>query len=158
MGIALVNAETDSQIAPLGAFYKKIGKNVFAIFDKQSAESLALITSAVDYPFESPEKGFENLMIKQTSESSLRRHATAITPDWPPHLISNVPTTSGSIDEIRKSLSAFFQWTKGDGGCSDLLAQCTLPEMPEFIIKTMDSISAMVNTESKTQDAELKVV
>ena len=34
-GIALVNAETDTQVSALGQYYKNLGKTVYAVFDKQ---------------------------------------------------------------------------------------------------------------------------
>lgn len=63
MGIAIINAATDTQIAPLGNYFSMLGKTVFAVFDKQGAEQKTLIDSSVQYPFEAQEKGFENIVL-----------------------------------------------------------------------------------------------
>ena len=59
LGIALVQANTDTQVAPLGEYYKKMGKTVYAIFDKQDDDIRKKIEVAVDYPYEATEHGIE---------------------------------------------------------------------------------------------------
>ncbi|TEB09605.1 AAA family ATPase [Pelotomaculum propionicicum] len=75
LGIAMINAETDSQVAPLGDYFRKLGKTVFAVFDKQSEESRTNIIAVIDHAFEAPEKGFENVVVNGSSETALRRYA-----------------------------------------------------------------------------------
>jgi putative ATP-dependent endonuclease of OLD family len=75
LGIAVIDALTDSQVAPLGEYFTKLGKVVFAVFDKQEAEQKALIGVAVKHPYEAAEKSFENVILNGTKESALRRFA-----------------------------------------------------------------------------------
>jgi putative ATP-dependent endonuclease of OLD family len=73
LGIALVNANSDSQIAPLGEHFGSLGKVVFAVFDKQEPAQKAEIEAKVQYAFEAPEKSFESVLLKGTQEAALRR-------------------------------------------------------------------------------------
>jgi len=68
LGIAVVNAETDSQVAPLGEHFRKVGKLVFAVFDRQTPEHKAAIMAAIPHAFEASESGFENVLVKATAE------------------------------------------------------------------------------------------
>ena len=88
LGVSILNAETDSQIAPLGVFLIDIGKEVFAVFDKQDNTSRDKIEATGITAFESPEKGFENLILKQANEESLRRFSVYLSQEdlWTDHL------------------------------------------------------------------------
>lgn len=142
LGVAIFNAETESQVAALGGYFTNLGKVVFAVFDKQSPKSLKSIQEAVAYPFESSEVGFENVVIKYTADVSLRRFALAVVTsgDWPNHFASIVPTESMPIADVRDALLKYFKWSKGSGTVADLLGQCKKDEMPPFIVETLQSI------------------
>lgn len=75
LGIAVISADTDSQVAPLGEYFRQLGKTTYGIFDKQSPEDSEKTRRCIDYPYESSEKGFENVILKGTTESALRRYA-----------------------------------------------------------------------------------
>lgn len=76
LGVAIVNAEAESQVAPIGEYFRKLGKTTFAVFDKQSDENRRAIESAVDYPFEAQEKGFEDVILEGSKGEALRRYAS----------------------------------------------------------------------------------
>src|SRR5690606_18736828 len=78
LGIAIINAETDSSIAKFGEYFKNLGKEVFAVFDEQTAKDYEKIESSVDHCYEAPEKGFENVIINGISEKVLRKYALAL--------------------------------------------------------------------------------
>lgn len=150
LGIAMINAETDSQVAPLGDYFSKLGKTVFAVFDKQTEESRTNIIEVIDYAFEAPEKGFENVVVKGSSETALRRYATFLIDnnEWPTHLYTIKPTPEMTIEELKTSLKEYFRWTKGSGSAADFLNQCSKDEMPVYIVevlKQIRSISAPTN-------------
>jgi hypothetical protein len=57
---------------------------VFAVYDKQNdSNQKQAIETAVDYPFESPAKGFERLLIEEIAESALRRFAAGLVESKP---------------------------------------------------------------------------
>jgi len=145
-GVAIVNAETDSQIAPLGMFFRNLGKTVFAVFDKQEASAKAAIGAAVDHPFEAPEKGFENVLLNGTAEAALRRYAAGVvrSGDWPTHLSGKTPTEAMSLDDLKAILREYLRCSKGSGSAAELLTQCSEDEMPEFVRDTLGSILAVV--------------
>lgn len=143
LGVAVIDAKTDSQVAPLGNFFRSLGKTVFAVFDKQDEPQLALIRAAVDHPYESHTKGFESLVLQGTTENAIRRYALGVVADgdWPPHLISVTPMAESDLAALTSALSAYFAWGKGSGQAADLLASCKgWQEMPEYIARCLHGI------------------
>ena len=146
LGVAIVDAETDSQIAPLGEHYKKLGKIVFAVFDQQSVEQREAILAAVKYPFEATEKGFENILLNGTTEVALRRYAASLVTDgdWPTHLIAKTPTPAIPYAELLANMREFFKWAKGHGAAADFLMSCSREEMPKFMVDALVAIQVVI--------------
>src|SRR5690606_34257289 len=69
LGIATISADSDSQIVPLVNYFSNLGKHVYAVYDKPAASD---ISSQITNGFESPEKGFENLLAQHTDVSVIR--------------------------------------------------------------------------------------
>lgn len=151
LGIAVINAGTDSQVAPLGNYFRNLGKTVFAVFDKQqSEESRKEISDAVDNPFEASEKGFENVIVNDSGISALRRYADSLVEndEWPAHLNAIKPTNEMSDEELKSSLKQYFTWAKGAGAAADFLNQCLLDEMPAHVVDVLKSIrNAVLSTQ-----------
>jgi putative ATP-dependent endonuclease of OLD family len=146
LGIAVVNAETDSQVAPLGQHFVSLGKQVFAVFDKQTPAAKAAIEAVIPHAFESPEKGFEELILEGTALGALQRFAFGLVSDqeWPGHLAAKTPTSSMAADGLRDALADYFLWSKGSGTAADLLGQCSRAEMPAFIVETLMTVKTIV--------------
>lgn len=147
LGVSVIDARGDTNIAPLGAFFRSLGKVVFAVFDKQTPAALALIVAAVDHANESPTKGFEDLVLHEVSETALRAYVTAVVTagEWPPHLATHTPTAATSLPDLRAVLSQYFGWAKGGGDAGDLLASCaTVNDMPEYVRATLVAIKNVV--------------
>jgi len=147
LGVAIIDAQGESNIPPLGSFFKSLGKTVFAVFDKQDATQLAAIEMAVDYAYESQTKGFEELVLTQSSEVALRTYAALVVTagDWPPHLAAKTPTALTPLSDLREVLGEYFKWSKGSGDAGDLLVTCTsTADMPEFIRDTLGAIANIV--------------
>ena len=147
LGVAVVDAETDSQVALLGEHYKKLGKIVFAVFDQQSPEQRAGIHAAVKHPYEAAEKGFENVLLNGTTEVAIRRYAASLIADgeWPTHLIAKTPTAALPYPELLANMRDFFKWAKGHGAAADFLLSCSREEMPKFMVDTLISIQAVID-------------
>ncbi|MDQ2187181.1 hypothetical protein RBI13_18535 [Alcaligenaceae bacterium A4P071] len=151
LGVAIIDARTDSQVAPLGNFFRTLGKTVFAVFDKQDEAQLALIRAAVDHPYESQTKGFESLVLQGTNENAVRRYALGVVADgdWPQHLIHLKPSAESDRATLANALSEYFAWGKGSGQAADLLASCTdWREMPEYIANCLHGIFRVVEPPS----------
>jgi len=153
LGIAIINAETDSQVAPLGDYFRKLGKTVFAVFDKQTEESRTNIISVIDHAFEAPEKGFENVVVNDASETALRRYAVFLIDnnEWPTHLYTIKPTPEMAIEELKTSLKGYFRWAKGSGSAADFLNQCSKDEMPVSIVEVLKEICIISSLANQTE-------
>lgn len=147
LGVAVIDAQGESNIAALGAFFRSLGKQVFAIFDKQSAENFARIVASVDHAFESQSKGFEDLVLTQTNEAALRRYAESVVVagNWPQHLTAMSPGATTPLPNLQHALKSYFAYTKGGGDAGDLLAMCaTVAEVPAYVRDTLLSIATTV--------------
>lgn len=157
LGIAVVNAETDSQVAPLGKYYRDLGKQVFAIFDLQEATAREQINCSIAFPYENPEAGFEELLLKQCSETALRRFAASLVSEgsWPNYLYSEQPNPSDTTLELVNKLRKYLIKKKGEGACSELLESCELSEMPKFLVATLQDIQSKVEPEIESADSPI---
>ena len=146
LGIAVIDAQTDSQIAPLGAHFVSLGKTVFAVFDKQDPAAKAEIDAVPMHAYEAPETSFENMLLNGTAETALRRFALSVVVDnrWPSHLMAKKPTDTMALADLRDVLSDYLKKFKGSGEAADLLAQCDVAEMPSFIVETLEAIQLLV--------------
>lgn len=147
LGIAVVDARTDSQVAPLGEHFKSLGKQVFAVFDKQEPAQKTAIEAVVPHCYESPENDFEKVLLNSTTEAALRRFGLGLVAecDWPPHLAALKPTATMPAAELRNALLKYFEWSKGAGTAADLLGQCARDEMPPFVVQTLAAIQAVID-------------
>lgn len=128
LGICTINAGSQNSIRDLAKLYREIGKRVFAICDKQDAANKALIEAQVDVLLMHDEKGFEDLVLKNTTEEALKRFAKLV--DWPPHLTAKYPNVEAVAPA---ALSDYFGWTKANWGIADFLAQCSEAEIPQWL-------------------------
>ncbi len=128
LGICTVDAGGDSQIADLGKLYVSLGKAVYAVCDQQTPASQATIEASVTKLFMHGESDIEKLVLKNTTQAALERFIDAI--QWPPHLITACPNPkSNPVDALGK----FFEWSKGNLGLAEFIAQCNEAEIPEWI-------------------------
>jgi len=149
IGIATIDAETDSQVEPLGKYFRDLGKDVYVIFDKQKDQAVSnKIKSALPNSYESPEFSFERLLIYHTAESALRRFANSFNAaeNWPTHL-GSAPIPDMGIEDLRRMLGDYLAWSKGSSGAADLVSICDIEEMPEYIVSTIAAIKELVNAQ-----------
>jgi putative ATP-dependent endonuclease of the OLD family len=148
LGIAIINAETDSQIAPLAELFNKLGKVTFAVYDKQTIHTQkADIEAKVVHHFESPETNCEKLILSQTPDDTLRSFGVSLvlSGEWPLHLSANTPTTATPVVDLKSALLDYLSWAKAKGGIADLIDCCSKAEMPKFIVNTLTSIQEIVD-------------
>jgi putative ATP-dependent endonuclease of OLD family len=88
LGICTIDAGGETSIPDMARLYRGLGKQTFAICDKQSPEHKTLIDAEVEVALIHEEKGFEDLVLKNTTENALIRFASRI--DWPPHLLCKI--------------------------------------------------------------------
>lgn len=160
LGISLINAETDTQIAALGHYYKRLNKTVYAVFDKQSEQSSVIINDAIDYAYESNEKGIENLVLNNIEPRILKEYALKLVEDkdWPQHFKSKTPNDNMSDDEIKSVLFEYFKWSKGSGTLADLVLFCDEEQMPHFIRETIINISQTIYSQPAENDESKDII
>ncbi|MBA5775643.1 AAA family ATPase [Stappia sp. F7233] len=128
LGVCTIDAGSQNSIPDMAKLYRELGRRVFAICDKQEAANKALIEAQVELLLMHDEKGFEDLVLKNTTQEALKRFAKLI--DWPPHLTAKYPDLEASATE---ALRDYFGWTKANWGIADFLAQCSEAEIPAWL-------------------------
>jgi putative ATP-dependent endonuclease of OLD family len=128
LGICTIDAGGEDNIPDLARFYRLLGKRTFSICDKQSDELKALIEPEVELLLMHGEKGFEDLILKNTTEDALKRFTKLI--DWPPHLKTKYADPQA---QALAALADYFGWAKANWGIADFLAQCSEAEIPQWL-------------------------
>ena len=84
-------------------------------------------------------------MLNETAEAALRRYAVQLVADgeWPPHLAAETPQITTPLANLKDALRKYLGWSKGSGGAADLLAVCTLGEMPATVKLVLAAIKAI---------------
>ena len=123
LGICTVDAAGETNIPGMAQLYKALGKQTFAICDKQEETNKVLIEAQVELLLMHDKKGFENLVLNGTTENAMKRFAKQL--DWPPHLASKYPDPEVKAEA---ALRDYFSWSKGNWGIADFLAQCIKEE------------------------------
>lgn len=141
LGITVINAKTETQIADLGKLYAGLGKRVFALCDLQTAEAQQAIEAEVEQLFMHPEKGIEDLVLKNTTVEAMNRFSQSL--DWPQHLATK---HGGDGVNIVDALMDYFRWSKGNWGIADFLAQCSESEIPLWLRETCSQLRLLCNT------------
>jgi putative ATP-dependent endonuclease of the OLD family len=95
LGICTIDAGSETQIADLAALYRGLGKRTFGLCDKQSEPSKAAIETQVDQLFMHGEKGFEDLVLKNTTQAAMKRFSDSLA--WPPHILSKYPDPKADV-------------------------------------------------------------
>ena len=128
LGVCVIDAGTETQIADLAGLYKGLGKRTFALCDKQSDAARDAIEAQVERLFMHDEKGIENLVLKNTTQAALERFSGLFT--WPPHLLAKYPDPKA---QAIAALTDYFSWSKGNWGIAEFLAQCSESEIPAWL-------------------------
>ncbi|MEX0693792.1 MAG: AAA family ATPase [Rhodospirillales bacterium] len=128
LGICVVDADGEKNIPGMAKLYRELGKRTFALCDQQDAANQALIEAEVEIMLMHAEKGFEDLVLKGTTEDALNRFAKLL--DWPGHLAAKYPDP---LTDVHNALADYFSWSKGNWGIADFFAQCSEAEIPKWV-------------------------
>ena len=134
LGLCVVDAGSETQIVDLARLYGNLGKEVFAVCDKQSPKNEKEIRKQVTKLFMHSEKGFEDLVINDTSEEAIEGFIEVV--DLPPRL-------QGEDRPPAEVLRDYFKRGKGDSAIADFLSQCDEDEIPEWIRETCRELREM---------------
>jgi len=148
LGICTVDAGSESNIPGMAQLYRELGKQTFAICDRQEGENKALIEAEVELLLMHVENGFEAMVLKGTTEEALKWFGKQI--EWPQHLTEKYPDPE---EQLAESLTEYFLWSKGNWGIADFLAQCEEAEIPEWLRDAAIKIKAACAPASAIGDA-----
>ncbi len=143
LGMSICDAGSDSQIATLGAFFRKLGKETYSVFDLQETKEELEIRDNVDYPYMSPYKGMEKMMIEEFDIEMAKTYMTELINEnnWPTHLAQRHPSPIDTDETLKAAFLDYFKDDKGSGRIADFLSQCTEAQIPKFIKDTIKSIN-----------------
>lgn len=140
LGICIIDAGTETQIADLAGLYKALGKRTFGLCDKQTEPAKVAIEAQVERLFMHEEKGIEDLVLNNTTQGALERFSDEL--DWPPHFIAKYPDPKANLIA---ALKEYFSWAKGNWGIADFLGQCSEEEIPSWIREVCVELKAILD-------------
>lgn len=149
LGVCVIDAGSETQIADLGALYKSLGKRTFALCDKQTDAAKAAIEAQVERLFMHDEKGIEDLILNNTTQAALERFADQL--DWPQHLLNQYPNPKA---QAAAALGAYFKWSKGNWGIAEFLAQCSEVEIPQWLRDACTTLKAACDPPPQPAEAD----
>jgi putative ATP-dependent endonuclease of the OLD family len=152
LGICTIDAGTDSQIKDLAVLYSSLGKEVYAFCDKQDDASKDGIEAVVNNLFMHDEKGFEDLVLKNTTEVAMKRFAEDL--DWPDKVIQRYPEPE---KEIFKALRLYFKGKKAEKVAAEFLVQCEEDEIPEWLRNACADIKGIFEPLKGDEEDELAI-
>lgn len=141
LGICVIDAGSENKIVALAKLYSNLGKRVFALCDNQTEEAEKSIEENVEKLFMHSEKGFEKLVLKNTTTEAMERFSDIV--DWPSHIIKKYPNPK---DDIEKALLKYFLWAKGNWGVADFLSQCQESEIPRWLRRVCINIKDLYDS------------
>jgi len=153
MGVAIFNAESETSIPIYGEFFAGLGKDTFAIFDKQSdTRNLKKIEAAVDHAYESEYAGFEKLIIEETDSEILLDYAQDLLDngDWPTHIPLDSDVRDMDEDDFQSSLFSYLTWQKAKGSASEIISLCKLKQLPTTLKKQIRAITEIIQGGDET--------
>jgi len=147
LGICTIDAGSDSQIKDLAILYSSLGKETYAICDKQDEAEKVAIEGVVSQLFMHEEKGFEDLILKNTTIEAMQRFAKEV--DWPEKVTNKYPKPE---DEIYEALKLYFRGKKAEKVAAEFLVQCEEEEIPEWLKDTCIKIRKLFDELGKGED------
>lgn len=151
MGICIIDAGGDNKIVPLAKMFSDLGKRVFALCDKQESESELRIRANVETLYMHNYKGFENLVLNNTTMEALGRFSEII--EWPPHLSSKYPEPKSNLND---AMLEYFIWSKGNWGVAEFISQCGLLEIPNWLrLFSTDIIEKCKSTQKSIENRDV---
>lgn len=150
LGITVIDAGTDSQVAVMAKLYRDLGKRVFGACDMQTDEAKAAIEAVVERLYMHDEHGFEDLVLGNTTQAAMKRFAELV--EWPPHLIQKFDGNPKA--NLVQALMDLFLWSKGGWSAADFLAQCNEDEIPQFLKDTCVDLKARCSPEEPSAEPD----
>jgi len=150
-GVSIFNAGADNAVPRHGPIFSALGKLTFGFYDKPNApvdqESREKLKSYTQV-WESPEKGIENLLVKQMPTAVVRRFLNKVKDrtDYPASV--GVYDPAAADEDVAALATKVLKARKGDayGYAAMLIAQCqNAQELPATIREILEAIHSTLS-------------
>jgi len=147
LGLAVLDADGESNIPKLAKMFKSLDKKVFVICDQQTLPATALITPHADTLFMHGETKTETVIVNQSHIDAKTRYLTSLVNDgfWINDFANQYPVP---INDVDGALALYLEKNKGNWAVADFLAQCLEAEMPQFFKDTCAQLRAVIEPPS----------
>lgn len=152
-GVSILNAGGDNAVPQFGPFFSALGKLSFALYDKPKtplSEEAATKLASYTKVWELPEKGIENVLVREISVQILKRflEASKTRADYP---AVGIISDEMEDDQVRKLAQNVLKARKGEGYsyAALLISECTAAsELPETIRMILETINSELRCET----------
>lgn len=149
MGIAVFNVGSETALIEFGKYFKRLGKTVFAVYDKQEKEKQAAIEEVVDHPFESEYKGFEELLIQEADISLLKDYYLNLVKsgDWPDSLRSQmVDENKADPESYKTAVKKYLIKNKGAHAAAEIIGLAEdVYQIPKSIRQALTKMKEVID-------------
>lgn len=142
LGVAVYDADGETNIARAAEFFRGLGKRVMVICDQQNPQNFADIQQHTEALYMHGETSTEKVVIAQAAMTAKLRFLTALIADglWKPHMVQLFPNP---LEDADNALERYLNDNKGNWAVADFLSQCDNGEMPKFFRDTCFAIRTL---------------
>ena len=162
-GITIVECEGEGGILRYGEFFKGLGLDIYAFYDRQKNKDIADdIDKLFDGEWQLNQTGVEYLLAEEISIDVLRTFLTEAS-EWDdyPH---NAKTPEHyeydkdlDDDDVRKLVKKVLKVRKGSGYAGRLVELCAPNDLPEVIVEALKEISDALPDNLRPEEWEIEV-
>lgn len=147
-GVTVVQCEGDGGVLRYGQFFKDMGLEIYAFYDRMKNEDVAgQIEELFDEAWELQQTGIEYLLAEEITLHVIRRFLSEASEweDYPhngqkPHLFAYDDDVED--DDVRPLAKRILKVRKGAGYAEKLVEMCDHDDLPEIIVTALDAVSS----------------
>lgn len=146
-GVTIVFCQGDGEILPYGKFFRSLGKNIYAFYDKQKdPDIIEKIEETFDKSWQLKQKGIEFLFAEETTIAVLRKFLKLASEwdDYPTDLAESARfeyKEELEDNEVRELVKRVLKQRKGYGYTKRLTELCGPDNLPVVIVEALEAVS-----------------
>jgi putative ATP-dependent endonuclease of OLD family len=159
-GVTIVQCEGDGGILRYGEFFKSLGKEIYAFYDRQANLGIADdIDKLFDESWQLDQTGIEFLLAEEVSIVVLRKFLERASKwdDYPSNVAKPALFTYGANlgdDDVRKLAKRVLKTRKGSGYAGRLVELCEPADLPRIVVSALNTISESLPDNLPPEDDE----
>lgn len=160
-GVTIVQCEGDGGILRYGEFFKSLGKNIYAFYDKQANGDIADdIDDLFDASWQLNQTGIEFLLAEEVGIAVLRKFLKRASnwKDYPSNAAKPAQFKYDAKledDDVRKLAKRVLKVRKGSGYAGRLVELCGPEDLPEIVVEALETISEALPDNLAPDDDEV---